>query len=155
MEAQTAEKGANSPIPPVTSSETQTEEIPDREAQNEIPQSNLDQQIHQYESTNEELKQAVPENIEVSLPDIPANASKEERLELLKKTNEILVDVVNAPETQPLKPRFGHGVLHEFLGAPFLMCSFHPSQQNTFTGKLTASMLREVFAEARRRIDAS
>jgi len=79
----------------------------------EIRVCDIDQQIHQYESTNEELKQAVPENIEVSLPDIPANASKEERLELLKKTNEILVDVVNAPETQPLKPRFGHGLAVE------------------------------------------
>ena len=50
------------------------------------------------------------------------------------------------------RPRFGHGALHQFDGAPFLLASFHPSQQNTFTGKLTPAMLRDVFATAGRLI---
>jgi len=33
---------------------------------------------------------------------------------------------------------------------PVLLASYHPSQQNTSTGKLTADMLRDVFVEARR-----
>jgi uracil-DNA glycosylase family 4 len=46
------------------------------------------------------------------------------------------------------KPRFGHGA--EATIGPFaLLGCFHPSQQNTFTGKLTPSMIDDVFARAR------
>ena len=41
---------------------------------------------------------------------------------------------------------FGHNVQHHIAGAPVVIASYHPSQQNTSTGKLTAEMLREVFA---------
>lgn len=44
---------------------------------------------------------------------------------------------------------FGHNVQYQIPGAPVLIGSYHPSQQNTSTGKLTAEMLREVFAGAR------
>jgi len=42
---------------------------------------------------------------------------------------------------------FGHNVVHHLK--PILIASYHPSQQNTSTGKLTAQMLREVFEQAR------
>jgi uracil-DNA glycosylase family 4 len=44
---------------------------------------------------------------------------------------------------------FGHDVIHEIPGAHVLIGSYHPSQQNTSTGKLTAAMLRRVFERAR------
>lgn len=47
------------------------------------------------------------------------------------------------------KPRFGHGTVAE-LDPYTLLGSFHVSQQNTFTGRLTPEMLDAVLAEARR-----
>ena len=45
------------------------------------------------------------------------------------------------------RPRFGHGASVQ-VGKVHLLGCYHPSQQNTFTGKLTESMMDEVFAEA-------
>ena len=51
---------------------------------------------------------------------------------------------------------FGHNVEHTIApGQPILLSSYHPSQQNTSTGKLTAEMLHDVFARARAIIERS
>ena len=50
---------------------------------------------------------------------------------------------------------FAHGQVHPFDGtdAAPLVDSYHPSQQNTFTGRLTPDMLRGVFEQARELIE--
>ena len=51
-----------------------------------------------------------------------------------------------AERPRPL-PRFAHGSVFT-IGTYKLFASYHPSQQNTFTGKLTPVMLREVLLRA-------
>jgi uracil-DNA glycosylase len=52
--------------------------------------------------------------------------------------------LIGGPPPRP-RPRFGHGA----EWGPLLGC-FHPSQQNTFTGKLTPAMMDAVFARAKK-----
>jgi uracil-DNA glycosylase family 4 len=51
------------------------------------------------------------------------------------------------------RPAFGHGVRHDLGDGRWLLCSYHPSRQNTNTGRLTRRMWHRVFRTARRLID--
>ncbi len=56
--------------------------------------------------------------------------------------------VASGVEKPRPKPKFGH-LAEARVGSYVLLGSYHPSQQNTFTGKLTESMLDAVFLRAR------
>jgi uracil-DNA glycosylase len=58
-------------------------------------------------------------------------------------------------ETMPIpRPKFGHGANFKFKGKDgatrLVIASYHPSQQNTFTGKLTEQQLDSVIKKAGR-----
>ena len=50
------------------------------------------------------------------------------------------------------RPAFGHGLAYAPPTGPIVIASYHPSRQNTNTGKLTAPMLQSVFDLARRHL---
>ena len=47
------------------------------------------------------------------------------------------------------KWKFAHGVLYQLTDGTWLLCSYHPSQQNTLTGKLTVKMFDEIWKKAK------
>jgi uracil-DNA glycosylase len=52
------------------------------------------------------------------------------------------------------RPKFGHGVTYRINESLTLIGCYHPSQQNTFTGKLTEKMLDNVFRKVRKTLEA-
>ena len=61
---------------------------------------------------------------------------------------------IGEPVPSP-RPRFGHGATVALASGFTLIGSYHPSQQNTQTGRLTPAMFEDVFRAARRTLDAS
>jgi len=59
------------------------------------------------------------------------------------------------PKDRGLGPRFAHGGFYEFHGLPCLVTSYHPSKQNTQTGRLTWEMWISIFRQIRERLAES
>jgi len=53
------------------------------------------------------------------------------------------------------KPVFAHGAVFAAADQPLLVASYHPSRQNTNTGRLTPAMLRGIFEYARAELDGN
>ena len=53
------------------------------------------------------------------------------------------------------RPAFAHAAEHALADGTTLLASFHPSRQNTQTGRLTRAMWQRVFTRARQLVDAS
>lgn len=50
--------------------------------------------------------------------------------------------------------KFGHGALYQLEHGLWILCSYHPSQQNTLTGKLTVKMFDDIWRKAKELIHA-
>jgi uracil-DNA glycosylase family 4 len=59
------------------------------------------------------------------------------------------------PDSKSKRPVFSHGVEVPLTSSLILLGSFHPSQQNTFTRRLTEEMLDQIFRRARKLLDGA
>ncbi len=93
------------------------------------------------------------------LPWVAAEMAELHRLEVIVALGRIAFDAcltLLADRGAAIRPRppFGHGLTYRFGNQyPALIASYHPSRQNTNTGKLTPAMLDEVFLVARQLLD--
>ena len=96
-----------------------------------------------------------PSEIEACHPHLVAEVAALPRIAVIVALGRIGFDAawrLLAERGIRLRPRpvFGHGVQYEPANGPVVIGSYHPSRQNTNTGKLTPEMLSSVFAAARR-----
>jgi uracil-DNA glycosylase family 4 len=98
-----------------------------------------------------------PEEIVRCLPHLDAELSALPRLRVVVALGKIGFDAylrllkTRGLELRP-QPAFGHAVSHLLPNGQTLIGSYHPSRQNTNTGKLTASMMDEVLGQVLRLI---
>jgi len=96
-----------------------------------------------------------PEEIGNCLPHLAAEIEALSRVRIVVALGRIAFDAylqLLKRRGQVVRPRplFGHGMAHRLPNAQMLIGCYHPSRQNTNTGKLTAEMMDDVFRLASR-----
>jgi uracil-DNA glycosylase family 4 len=94
-----------------------------------------------------------PEEIAACQPHLEAELQHLPNVKVIVALGKIAFDVwwrVLAAKGIVVRPRpgFGHGLVHRVAGSPTVIASYHPSRQNTNTGKLTSKMMDAVFRKA-------
>jgi len=101
-----------------------------------------------------------PEEIHACRPHLHAELDELPNVKVVVALGRIAFDVwwrVMQEKGIAVKPRpeFGHGIVCRIPGSPVVIGSYHPSRQNTNTGKLTPQMMSSVFRKASRLIACS
>jgi uracil-DNA glycosylase family 4 len=96
-----------------------------------------------------------PAEIQACQPHLEAELAQLPNVKVVVALGKIAFDVwwqVLAARGLSIRPRpaFGHGLTYKPNGSPVVIASYHPSRQNTNTGKLTPKMLSSVFRKAAR-----
>ncbi len=94
-----------------------------------------------------------PEEILTCQSHLEAELAQLKRVRVVVTLGKIAFDVwwrVMARQGVAIKPRpaFGHAAVYRPKGGPIVIASYHPSRQNTHTGKLTPPMMSAVFKKA-------
>ena len=94
-----------------------------------------------------------PQEIHTCQPHLEAELAQLPHVQIVVALGKIAFDVwwrVMAAKGIVVKPRpeFGHGAVCRPKGGPIVISSYHPSRQNTNTGKLTPVMMSGVFRKA-------
>jgi uracil-DNA glycosylase len=87
-------------------------------------------------------------DLDAELNALPASASSSRSADRLRRVSSA---VQAARRDAAPAPQFAHGSIHPLPSGHILIGCFHPSRQNTNTGKLTARMMDEVFEPQARR----
>ena len=95
-----------------------------------------------------------PEERRTCAPYLARELALLSRVRVVVALGSVAMDAVASLEGMRPRPKFGHGAEVTLPSGRVLLGSYHPSQQNTFTGRLTEPMLDAVFTRARAIIEA-
>jgi uracil-DNA glycosylase len=101
------------------------------------------------------LNKPLPEEIVNCQPYLTRELELLNRISVFVALGKIAFDNLWPLISQPRqkRPTFQHGLEVELVSGQTLIASYHPSQQNTFTGKLTEPMFDRIFARARQQLE--